>query len=541
MESNNAINYARVLPKLELARSFVDPMNEQIQYLSTGGLTEAQAIDAAGDNDEDVVVRGIGSNPIREMRIEKGIPPTYPLQWFANNKWNKPPITLPGPRAGATLNDYYHLIVNMYRRESVSIISSLTFLQLLCQQITGILRFDWVSLGVLIGYKDSTINPLDVFTVRITDINTNIGSSQGEVSEEMHHDLALLILGGFRIHMASNQTYIDRLQTALKAQLINPDFADGVEVAVTNFAQLYADPEFVKLVCGIDLFFAVFPQHKRAKLRFGTLIMAHKDCTGLSAITAGCELMNHTTRVFSRWLMTPILRADMNRMTIPGQEICLPYSYSPYLSGLGIVDKSPYSAALNCGLHMFTHMVGCAVPMARSVNAIYFQPSGLQAIIDNAILFIYAHSCTGSLQMQFYRASEIEAVKKVEDEARHFMDTMRKRLQEFKDEEANMSKPNGEEEEEGKSRSGTPEPSDVEEGGGDLDDLESVSELGGVVEEEPTSRDALDWYIYITRFYHGSIPKRMKEVAFERWAKLTDVRPNTVGEFVKKMSKNVKP
>ncbi|EAT47933.1 AAEL000991-PA [Aedes aegypti] len=491
MESNTGVDYARVRPMLELARSFVEPMTDQIKYLVTGGLTEAQSIDADGENNEDVVVRGIGSNPIQEMRLEDGYPSDI-----------SPPV-------------------------------------LLCRQITGLLRFDWVSLGVLIGYKDSMINPLDVFTVRITEINTNIGSSQEDVSDDMLYDLALLILGGFRIHMASNQTYIDRLQTALKAQLINPDFSDGVEVAITNFAQLYSDPEFVKLACGMDMFFAVFPQHNRAKLRFGTLIMAHKNCTGLSAITAGCELMHHTTRVFSRWLMTPVLRSDMNRMTIPGQEICIPYSYSPYLSGLGIVDKSPYSAALNCGLHMFTHMIGCAVPMARSVNAIYFQPSGLQAIIDNAILFIYAHSCTGSLQMQFFRASEVGTVKKVEEESRHYMEEMRKRLQDFKNEEGQRTGSGDEEED--VSRPSTPESSPSEGGGGDLEDLESVSELGGVVEGEPTSRDALDWYMYISRYYHGSLPARMRDVAFDRWSKLTDVRPNTVGEFVKRMSKNVQP
>lgn len=196
MEANTGADYARVRPMLELARSFVEPMNNQIKYLVTGGLTEAQSIDADGENNEDVVVRGIGSNPIQEMRLEKGIPPTYPLQWFSANKWNKPPITLPGPRAGANLNDYYHIIASTYRRESVSITSALTFLQMLCRQITGILRFDWVSLGVLIGYKDTTITPLDVFTVRLTEINTNIGSSQDEVLDDMLYDLALLILGG---------------------------------------------------------------------------------------------------------------------------------------------------------------------------------------------------------------------------------------------------------------------------------------------------------------------------------------------------------
>lgn len=57
MALHTEADYARVRPKLELARSLVEPMNNQIKYLVTGGLTEAQAIDADGDNNEDVVVR----------------------------------------------------------------------------------------------------------------------------------------------------------------------------------------------------------------------------------------------------------------------------------------------------------------------------------------------------------------------------------------------------------------------------------------------------------------------------------------------------
>ncbi|XP_021698129.1 uncharacterized protein LOC110676031 [Aedes aegypti] len=361
-----------------------------------------------------------------------------------------------------------------------------------------------------------------MFSPKFTKTSTNIGSSQAAVSEDSLYDLALLILGGFRIHLATNQAYIDRLQTALKSQLITPDFVDGVEVAVTNFAQLYVDPEFIKLVCGIDMFFSVFPHHPRAKLRFGTLIMSHKDCTGLSAITSGCELMNYTTKVFSRWLMTPVLRADMNRMTVPGQEICIPYSYSPYLSGLGIVDKSPYSASLNCGLHMFTHMIGCAIPLARSVNAIYFQPSGLQSIIDNAILFIYAHSCTSALQMQFFRASEVATVKKAEEEARQFVEEMRKKLHQFQDVEED---PNHQGDDEASRDESQPSSPSSVEGGGDLDDLEGIQEAGGAELEEPTSRDALDWYMYIMKFYHGSIPQRMRPVAYEQGRRMPGIIP----------------
>lgn len=156
--------------------------------------------------------------------------------------------------------------------------------------------------------------------------------------------------------------------------------------------------------------------------------MSYKDCTGLSAIGHGCELMSHSTKLFARWLMTPVLRNDLNRMNVPGQEVTIPYSYSPYMSGLGLVDKSPYFAALNCGLHMFTHLIGCAIPLSRSINAIFFSPSGLNGIIDNAIHFIYAHSCTGSLQMQYFKKAEVDVVKDLEERARRHMEEMRQQL-----------------------------------------------------------------------------------------------------------------
>lgn len=107
-------------------------------------------------------------------------------------------------------------------------------------------------------------------------------------------------MGGYRIHCASNHIYVDRLQAALKEQLTEPSFKDGVEVAVTNFSAVYQNSEFVKLVCAIDMFFAMFPKHEHSKIRFGTLMTSYRDCTGLAAITAGCDLMRQTTRVFSR-------------------------------------------------------------------------------------------------------------------------------------------------------------------------------------------------------------------------------------------------
>lgn len=115
-------------------------------------------------------------------------------------------------------------------------------------------------------------------------------------------------------------------------------------------------------------------------------------------------------------------------MLVSGQEMEIPYSYSPYLSGFGLVDKSPYSASINAGFHVFTHLIGCAIPLIRSVNAIFLPPIGL-----HAIFYIYAHSCTGSLQMQYYRSTEVDAVRQLETDARLQTDFIRKQLLEGTD------------------------------------------------------------------------------------------------------------
>lgn len=215
-------------------------------------------------------------------------------------------------------------------------------------------------------------------------------------------------------------------------------------------------------------------------------------------------------------------------MLVAGQEMEIPYSYSPYLSGLGIVDKSPYSASLNSGLHVFTHLIGCAIPLMRSVNAIFLQPVGWHGIIDNAILFIYAHSCTGSLQMQYYKGSEVDAVRQLETDARMQTDLIRKQLLEGTSEGATRTEES--EPEDGETND------DEEQGAGDLSDVEDASEYAQDSGTEPISRDALEWYSYISRHYRGAIPDRMRELAYERLAKIGEVRPNTVGEFAKRLS-----
>lgn len=108
---------ARLLAACQLGRDFVGPMNNAIAKLNTGGLSVAQVQEVDADDGDEILVRGIGDNPVRELILTKGIVTTYPLEYFAANNWAKPTITLPAARENSTIVDYYHHIRSAIRRD----------------------------------------------------------------------------------------------------------------------------------------------------------------------------------------------------------------------------------------------------------------------------------------------------------------------------------------------------------------------------------------------------------------------------------------
>lgn len=75
--------------------------------------------------------------------------------------------------------------------------------------------------------------------------------------------------------------------------------------------------------------------------------------------------------------------------------------------------------------------------------------------------------------MQFFGASEVATVKKVEEEARQFVEEMRKKLQHFQEAESEANVPDAEDDDnfQEESRVSTP---DTTIGGGDLDNLDDL-------------------------------------------------------------------
>lgn len=127
-------------------------------------------------------------------------------------------------------------------------------------------------------------------------------------------------------------------------------------------------------------------------MRYGTIGLSFKDCPALSSVMFGASRTGMRVAVdqFAKWLMTTTLQRDLFRINVPGQETYAPQTCMPYLMGLRLRDRRPYSTMLNTAIHFFIHMIGGAYKSVRSLNAI--RSSSRRSSRDRERLSV--HVCT---------------------------------------------------------------------------------------------------------------------------------------------------
>lgn len=152
-----------------------------------------------------------------------------------------------------------------------------------------------------------------------------------------------LITGTFRICQATNATYQTTLTAQLTRILDGTVYKTAIESARLSLVDAFNDDELIKMFAVLDMFFNMFPKSQYAKIRIGTIILSYKDCSALSSAAHGAAIMLKSTKEFSKWLLTPALRADFYRLNIPCQEVSRPYSYMPYMMALKLADSRFHS------------------------------------------------------------------------------------------------------------------------------------------------------------------------------------------------------
>lgn len=391
---------------------------------------------------------------------------TYPMEWFQRHGWTKPVLTLPKLLPSDTYAGLKKPISDgILRGKDTSAHDLKLFLYFLLKDVKETVPINWVSMGVVIANKGDNIGPLDLFEIQIDDKDSEARTGMAEHIDRDKLGYLILITGCYRIWSERNKFQQDKLKGLINAQAINAGLrGDLVTTCLSALSYVYNDSELIKLFAGMDMFHNMFPNSEYAPTRENTIITRYKDCGILSSLSYITDLMQISTDDFKHWILTSSLRDDYNRINVPHQEVSDPYSYMPYMMSLRFSVNCPYSASSNPSMHFYLHLIGCAALQPRSINAVMLDPCGVQAILQNAILFYYANR-------RFVKSSPI-------------------------------SKPGT-----SASAEGTEDPTPLA--------------------NEPKTRDAREWLAFLETRFKGRIPEHIQRTVHKKWIAIKDSRPNT--------------
>ncbi|AJR28448.1 nucleoprotein [Marco virus] len=279
----------------------------------------------------------------------------------------------------------------------------------------------WHSFGLEIRAAGEDATPFDMYDVIINEDNPKAGITGVNVEAEVDKKLVLQLLFVYRYHNTPNSTHLATIESKFNDQLNaidGPRFEYRCPDAKTKLWM--QDPNFLKIVAGVDMFLCKFPSHNWAFLRFATIVSRFKDFAALTALDHLWGLLGIEGNEGMLWCWTPELGKEARRLLRPNQEISKPDSYTPYITTMGISLKSPYSATSCPATYNWAHIVGALLGSTRSRNARLFNENNLITIRTNASIMAYAFQYSACLEQQFSkdratRRAEIEKKKLEQD------------------------------------------------------------------------------------------------------------------------------
>ncbi|AEG25351.1 nucleocapsid protein [Vesiculovirus perinet] len=215
--------------------------------------------------------------------------------------------------------------------------------------------------------------------------------------------LPMLILGLYRVGRATQEEYRKNLMNGLRMQckLRNINAEDLVSES-DDFYNLWGnDPNYLKLIAAIDMFFHHFKKHEEASLRYGTIVSRFKDCAALTTLAHLVKVSGMSVGDVMTWVLNQPVEDEVCRMMTPGQEIDKADSYMPYLIDLGLSTKSPYSSVKNPCFHFWGQLTALLIQSTRAKNARVPDDIPYQELTKASQLFAYAIGRSADLAQRF--------------------------------------------------------------------------------------------------------------------------------------------
>jgi hypothetical protein len=311
----------------------------------------------------------------------------------------------------------------------------------------------------------------------------------------MDNWLVIYCCAAQRLVGVTNATYRGQLIQAIETRLRIHRMP--INLNINGIFGLYKDwkddKNYITLMALIDMFLFKFPKSRFADVRVCTIVTRFRDCAGLMELAYLSDLVDMEFPEIAKWIWNERLANDFERINMPDNEADNQYSYTPYMMDLGLSEKSPYSGKTNPNFHLWVHVIGTTMGMTRSKHARMAGNPNAISMITMGKVFAYAHTVRGDFKIQFAEGG-IDPILAAEAEAKEI--------------EAELGEDNQE---------------------------VPVVPVDTQSAELPRGLDGINWYAWF-KDLKFEFPEELNAKVEKAWSKLSDIRPGTVGDFLKRIS-----
>ncbi|AVI57363.1 nucleoprotein [Vaprio virus] len=271
---------------------------------------------------------------------------------------------------------------------------------------------EWKSFDIKIAGAGDERHHFCMYQVEIKNEDFPNKDAKDETDESKDKALVFSLLFQYRANRATYDAYKTELcsKATKTVQMIDPNATPLSKTLAGATAAWTSNPNFTKIVAGIDMYFFKNKEAEWADLRFCTLGSRYKDCAALTALSYITQLTSIKIHELLLWIFTERMADEADRLSQEGNEVDQADSYMPYMRDMGISDKSPYSAQMNPALTTFCHVVGCLLDSTRSKNSrLAGEVDRLNSVVNGVVVayvlssrptFVQVYGADASAQQQ---------------------------------------------------------------------------------------------------------------------------------------------
>ena len=368
------------------------------------------------------------------------------------------------------------------------------------RKIKDQLTEDWISFGIKIGEKDKDICISDL----LLNTNENGYITDTEPLSELDKGLLVICCFGLRYGRANaqNMEYTKNLATRMndirKSFMPNDDGElDGIDNLRNSMESVCNTYPFSALVSAYDMFFNKFQKNEFFKFRFGSIAARWKDCSIIPLMVTMKQNLNMTLKEVLTWIMVPGAKKEIKRIIAPDNEISKDDSYTPYCAEYIKTGRVPYSNTANPNFSMIFLSYLALMGKKRGINAFVVDEAEWPAIRQNVVLLVFICDTNVPLEAPHIHAKDSETQAGLIRQYQQWK-SVREMISES-ERSINEDVP-----------SATPEL------------------------EPPKTKNPMDWFM----FYEANGQQwtsKMYELTKKYAQNIENVRPNTVGHYIKTM------